>query len=185
MRFFPCRIWQVPTTQVVCCISACVYAAFYEFPDKISCSNIIGCRKITVTSFSILECTETVIARITDNCSWTIIGKKPAGIPRTESGYVHLSPVRLVLTSFFDIPFSPQMQLLFLSSRYLSFCFQILKNDHIRMFSSAILAERLFQSEIVLPLRKTCYYSPLAEVGVFSTEINFLPRTVPSDRIMV
>ncbi|RHV65186.1 hypothetical protein DXB15_14650 [Roseburia sp. OM02-15] len=26
--------------------------------------------------------------------------------------------------------------------------------------------------EIVLPLRKTCYYSPLAEVGVFSTEIN-------------
>ena len=34
------------------------------------------------------------------------------------------------------------------------------------------LAERLSQSEIVLPLRKTCYYSPLAEVGVFSTEIN-------------
>ena len=32
-------------------------------------------------------------------------------------------------------------------------------------------AERLSQSEIVLPLRKTCYYSPLAEVGVFSTEI--------------
>ena len=29
----------------------------------------------------------------------------------------------------------------------------------------------LSQSEIVLPLRKTCYYSPLAEVGVFSTEI--------------
>ena len=26
-------------------------------------------------------------------------------------------------------------------------------------------AERLSQSEIVLPLRKTCYYSPLAEVG--------------------
>ena len=34
------------------------------------------------------------------------------------------------------------------------------------------LAERLSQSEIVLPLRKTCYYSSLAEVGVFSTEIN-------------
>ena len=34
-----------------------------------------------------------------------------------------------------------------------------------------ILAERLSQSEIVLPLKKTCYYSPLAEVGVFSTEI--------------
>ena len=132
MRFFPCRIWQVSTTQVVRCISACVYAAFYEFPDKISCSNIIGCRKITVISFSILECTETMIARITDNCSWAIIGK-PAGIPRTDSGYAHPSPVRLMLTSFFDIPFSPQMQLLFLSSRYLSFCFQILKNDHIRM----------------------------------------------------
>ena len=115
-RFFPCQIWQVPTPQVVRCISACVYAAFYEFPDKISCSNIIGCRKITVISFSILECTETMIARITDNCSWTIIGK-PAGIPRTDSGYAHPSPVRLVLTSFFDIPFSLQMQLLFLSSQ--------------------------------------------------------------------
>ena len=34
------------------------------------------------------------------------------------------------------------------------------------------LAERLSQSEIVLPLRKACYYSPLTEVGVFSTEIN-------------
>ena len=33
------------------------------------------------------------------------------------------------------------------------------------------LAERLSQSEIVLPLRKACYYSPLTEVGVFSTEI--------------
>ena len=32
--------------------------------------------------------------------------------------------------------------------------------------SLCILAERLSQSEIVLPLRKTCYYSPLAEVGV-------------------
>ena len=29
-----------------------------------------------------------------------------------------------------------------------------------------ILAERLSQSEIELPLRKICYYSPLAEVGV-------------------
>ena len=33
------------------------------------------------------------------------------------------------------------------------------------------LAERVSQSEIVLPLRTTCYYSPLAEVGVFSIEI--------------
>ncbi len=31
----------------------------------------------------------------------------------------------------------------------------------------------LSQSEIVHPLRKTCYYSPLAEVGVFSTEIKY------------
>ena len=30
--------------------------------------------------------------------------------------------------------------------------------------------------EIVLPLRKTCYYSPLAEVGVLSTEINSEPN---------
>ena len=37
-----------------------------------------------------------------------------------------------------------------------------------------IHAERLSQSEIVLPLRKTCFYSPLAEVGVFSTEIKNL-----------
>ena len=27
MRFFPCQIWQVPTLQVIHCISACVYAA--------------------------------------------------------------------------------------------------------------------------------------------------------------
>jgi hypothetical protein len=30
------------------------------------------------------------------------------------------------------------------------------------------LAEHLSQSEIELPLRNTCYYSPLAEVGVSS-----------------
>ena len=185
MRFFPCRIWQVPTTQVVRCISACVYAAFYEFPDKISCSNIIGCRKITVTSFSILECTETVIARITDNCSWTIIGK-PAGIPRTDSGYAHPSPVRLVLTSFFDIPFffTDAASVSFFPISFLLFP-DTQKWSHPHVFLLHILAERLSQSEIVFPLRKTCYYSPLAEVGAFSTEINFLPRTVPSDRIMV
>ena len=35
------------------------------------------------------------------------------------------------------------------------------------------LAERLSQSEIELPLRKICYYSPLAEVGVSTqTEMN-------------
>ena len=36
--------------------------------------------------------------------------------------------------------------------------------------SLRILAERLSQSEIGLPLRQICYYSP-PEVGVFSTEI--------------
>ena len=41
--------------------------------------------------------------------------------------------MRLMFTSFLDIPFPPQMQLLFLSPRYLSFCFQILKHDHIRV----------------------------------------------------
>ena len=37
--------------------------------------------------------------------------------------------------------------------------------------SLRILAERLSQSEIGLPLRHICYYSPPEEVGVFSTEI--------------
>ena len=37
--------------------------------------------------------------------------------------------------------------------------------------SLRILAERLSQSEIGLPLRQICYYSPAEEVGVFSTEI--------------
>ena len=40
--------------------------------------------------------------------------------------------------------------------------------------SLRILAERLSQSEIGLPLRQICYYSPPEEVEVFSTEINFL-----------
>ena len=39
--------------------------------------------------------------------------------------------------------------------------------------SLRILAERLSQSEIELPLRQICYYSPPKEVGVFSTEIIF------------
>ncbi len=37
--------------------------------------------------------------------------------------------------------------------------------------SLRILAERLSQSEIRLPLRLICYNSPPEEVGVFSTEI--------------
>ena len=40
--------------------------------------------------------------------------------------------------------------------------------------SLRILAERLSQSEIGLPLRQICYYSPPKEVGVFSTEIKNL-----------
>ena len=39
--------------------------------------------------------------------------------------------------------------------------------------SLRILAERLSQSEIGLPLRQICYYSSPKEVGVFSTEIIF------------
>ena len=62
----------------------------------------------------------------------TIISQS-AGIPCTDPGYPYPSPMCLVFTSFLDIPFSPQVQLLFLSSGYLSFCFQILKHDHIRM----------------------------------------------------
>ena len=41
--------------------------------------------------------------------------------------------------------------------------------------SLRILAERLSQSEIGLPLRQICYYSPPEEVGVFSTEIKVAP----------
>ena len=37
-----------------------------------------------------------------------------AGIPRTGPGYMHPFPVCLMLTALLDIPFSPQMQLLFL-----------------------------------------------------------------------
>ena len=46
--------------------------------------------------------------------------------------------------------------------------------------SLRILAERLSQSEIGLPLRQICYYSPPEEVGVFSTEINswFIKYTI-------
>ena len=44
--------------------------------------------------------------------------------------------------------------------------------------SLRILAERLSQSEIGLPLRQICYYSPPEEVGVFSTEINLERKEV-------
>ena len=44
--------------------------------------------------------------------------------------------------------------------------------------SLRILAERLSQSEIGLPLRQICYYSPPKEVGVFSTEIKFAYRAI-------
>ena len=42
--------------------------------------------------------------------------------------------------------------------------------------SLRILAERLSQSEIGLPLRQICCYSPPEEVGVFSTEIKQTKR---------
>jgi len=47
--------------------------------------------------------------------SRTII-RKSAGIPCTDSGYTYPFPVRLMLTAFLDVPFSPQMQLLLLFS---------------------------------------------------------------------
>ncbi len=43
--------------------------------------------------------------------------------------------------------------------------------------SLRILAERLSQSEIGLPLRLICYNSPPEEVGVFSTEIKTCEMT--------
>ena len=46
--------------------------------------------------------------------------------------------------------------------------------------SLRILAERLSQSEIRLPLRQICYYSPSEEVGVFSTEIKKIEYGVQS-----
>ena len=50
-----------------------------------------------------------------------------------------------------------------------------------RTESLHILAERLSQSEIELPLRKICYYSPLVEVGVSTqTEMNFISFSVPA-----
>ena len=47
--------------------------------------------------------------------------------------------------------------------------------------SLRILAERLSQSEIGLPLRQICYYSLPEEVGVFSTEINIMKKTRMED----
>ena len=44
----------------------------------------------------------------------------------------HPFPVCLMLTAFLDIPLSPQMQLLFLISRYLSLHLQILEYDNVR-----------------------------------------------------
>ena len=44
--------------------------------------------------------------------------------------------------------------------------------------SLRILAERLSQSEIGLPLRQICYYSSFKEVGVFSTEVNWRMRSL-------
>ena len=49
--------------------------------------------------------------------------------------------------------------------------------------SLRILAERLSQLEIGLPLRQICYYSPPEEVGVFSTEIN--PKQIRCADILI
>ena len=49
--------------------------------------------------------------------------------------------MRLMFTSFLDIPFPPQMQLLFLSSRYLSFCLQVFENNYICMVLFCIFCD--------------------------------------------
>ena len=57
------------------------------------------------------------------------------------------------------------------------------KADIFHTESLRILAERLSQSEIGLPLRQICYYSPPNEVGVFSTEIKTdTPEEAASER---
>ncbi len=52
-----------------------------------------------------------MIARVAGNRSRPITGKS-AGIPRTDPGNPHPSAMCLMFTSFLDIPFSPQVQLL-------------------------------------------------------------------------
>ena len=73
-----------------------------------------------------------MVSRITDNCSGPII-RKPAGIPRTDPRYPHPISMCLMFTAFLDISFSPQMQFLFLSPGYLSFCLQVFEDNYICM----------------------------------------------------
>ena len=73
-----------------------------------------------------------MVSWITDNCSGSII-RKPAGIPCTDPRYPHSVSVCLMFTAFLDIPFSPQMQFLFLFPGYLSFYIQVLEDNYICM----------------------------------------------------
>ena len=71
-----------------------------------------------------------MVSRITGNCSCSIICK-PAGVPRTDPRYPHPISMCLMFTAFLDIPFSPQMQFLFLFPGYLSFCLQVFEDNYI------------------------------------------------------
>ncbi len=122
-----------------------------------------------------------------------------------DPGYMHPSAMCLAFTSFLDIPFSPQMQLWSFFPGYLSFCFQILENDHICMvffcipcdcpcdLSSEFCVKTLrisppvfHRCRAMLPLEPDLSQAT-RYIWSFSLgkSINFLPRTVPSDRIMV
>ena len=81
-----------------------------------------------------------MVLPITQDCPGPVICQ-PAGIPRTDPGYTHPFPVCLMLTAFLDIPLSPQMQLLFLISRYLSLHLQLLEYDNVRMVFFCISAD--------------------------------------------
>ena len=81
-----------------------------------------------------------MVLPITQDCPGPVICQ-PAGIPRTDPRYTHPFPVCLMLTAFPDIPLSPQMQLLFLISRYLSLHLQILEYDNVRIVFFCISAD--------------------------------------------
>ena len=122
-------IWPVSTSQVVRCISACIYAAF-----RLASSPLSSRRQITRILFSCLKSTKAVILRIPDYRTASVI-RQSAGIPGIDSGYPYSLPVRLMLTQLLNISFSPLMQSLLFISADLSLHFQILKDDDIYLIN--------------------------------------------------
>ena len=57
-------------------------------------------------SLSCLKRTEAVVFRITNHCSASVISQ-PAGIAGADSGYPDSFSMRLMLTQFLNVPFSP------------------------------------------------------------------------------